>query len=734
MLSVILSLGIKANEESEINNPTLAFMGVEQLCMKPYKSIPDYSDKCKSWLAEESTRIACSKMFMNARGGNFNDFFVDAIDPQCKDGSDCPVTHDNYDEKIVAIEGFCIEAYAQHRDFLEQYFGGETEWPKDHFNCMKFIRCEYIDGVTSSTDATQAQPNTTQPQPNTTQPQPNTTEPQPSNELLFSLEQLRQIWVDNAPSEFHDILSNATVPNPDDVPGYGPNDPEFEYLEMRPYECTKEQIRAQIKGLMVPSNKDVERIFEKKGGIITDYNNNHYTKQMEKFYEKSNLEAIRHINPKDCENYSVNELGECESSSVSNWENASNKDLFCCGIANAIHIKNKYGAKISKGACPPLSIGRGNDNNPPNVERIIRVLDQVTVPFTELQKIGRFDNTSKSYYEAEGALFQQNGTDYVKGFFALHPFAGRFGQLVDNYGTQIANEKAFLRAAASFEDFCGELPDGSIFNDADEACKVLLTVFFAHAIQESGWNTSTTSAKHQGFWHVTEMYYALGGGVDRDTYAENYTQANSTYMYQELPAYGWPVAPGRIYNGRGFHQTTWIYNYIPASSNLFRDPYLLANEPDLLHVSINSMLSAIDYFMMPSTRLSMWQRVHKLDTENQHYNFGATIDTINGGLECTGSGQCQSPQINPGCFNRFDYFLHVAEKLGITGTQFYTKSRRNECKAEEEFLTTLLFKESGEWHVKNYGVGPVSDSGFTVFWRTRDSCKENYAGVNGGCW
>ncbi|KAJ2771190.1 hypothetical protein IWQ56_001886 [Coemansia nantahalensis] len=91
-------------------------------------------------------------------------------------------------------------------------------------------------------------------------------------------------------------------------------------------------------------------------------------------------------------------------------------------------------------------------------------------------------------------------------------------------------------------------------------------------------------------------------------------------------------SPGKAYWGRGYIQLTWGYNYKAASRALFGSD-VLVNNPSLV---ANNENVAWD--------VSYWywsENVHS-DPGVQAGKFGASVNKINGALECRGAAQAKA--------------------------------------------------------------------------------------------
>ncbi|KAJ2750842.1 hypothetical protein GGI19_004868 [Coemansia pectinata] len=86
---------------------------------------------------------------------------------------------------------------------------------------------------------------------------------------------------------------------------------------------------------------------------------------------------------------------------------------------------------------------------------------------------------------------------------------------------------------------------------------------------------------------------------------------------------------GQTYWGRGYIQLTWHYNYLDASKGLYGDDRLAKDTAQV----------AKDEDIAWKVSFWFWKDRVRSDPGVQAGNFGASINKINGGLECRGSAQ-----------------------------------------------------------------------------------------------
>jgi chitinase len=94
-----------------------------------------------------------------------------------------------------------------------------------------------------------------------------------------------------------------------------------------------------------------------------------------------------------------------------------------------------------------------------------------------------------------------------------------------------------------------------------------------------------------------------------------------------------PCAPGKSYFGRGPLQLSWNYNYCAASQAIFGDAEVLRLDPDRVAQDPKIAWATALYFWMTSTGAG---KATAHDAMTGAGDFGATIRTINGAVECDG--------------------------------------------------------------------------------------------------
>ncbi|XP_059075356.1 chitinase 6-like [Cryptomeria japonica] len=128
-------------------------------------------------------------------------------------------------------------------------------------------------------------------------------------------------------------------------------------------------------------------------------------------------------------------------------------------------------------------------------------------------------------------------------------------------------------------------------------------------------------------------------------YIEEIDGASKDYCEESNTQY--PCVAGKGYFGRGPIQLSWNFNYGPAGNDIGFDGL---NEPEkVAQDAAISFKTAVWFWMKQSN-------CHSAITSGQ--GFGATIQAVNGAIECNGG--------RPDIVNkRISYYKNYCEKLGV---------------------------------------------------------------------
>lgn len=211
--------------------------------------------------------------------------------------------------------------------------------------------------------------------------------------------------------------------------------------------------------------------------------------------------------------------------------------------------------------------------------------------------------------------------------------------------TDLYSYKAFLQAAGKFPAFMNE--------GTETERKRELAAFLANIAQETsgGW------AEAPGGYYAWGLHFAEEQGCENG--CPNYSDTNNK-MY--------PAIKGVSYHGRGPKQLSWNYNYGQFSQAYFGDKEILLKNPALLSSDpVISFSSAIWFWMTaqppkPSCHdvmVGKWQPTPH-DIENGRLpGFGATVNVINGGIECGNNDTLAKTQY------RYSYYLYFCRYFKV---------------------------------------------------------------------
>ena len=219
----------------------------------------------------------------------------------------------------------------------------------------------------------------------------------------------------------------------------------------------------------------------------------------------------------------------------------------------------------------------------------------------------------------------------------------------------------FLKAVGKFPAFCGDYDDG---RDAEAICRKSLATMFAHFTQETGGHTQNWDVPEwrQGLVYVREAGWdeTMRGGYNAECSLD-------TWQGKAFPCGTFEDGSFKSYFGRGAKQLSYNYNYGPFSEAVTGDVHTLLDHPELVADSWYNLASAVWFFLYPQPpKPSMlhvvdgtWQPNEADKAAGLYPGFGATINIINGGIECGGSGESAQAA------NRIAYYKAFADYLGV---------------------------------------------------------------------
>jgi hypothetical protein len=203
---------------------------------------------------------------------------------------------------------------------------------------------------------------------------------------------------------------------------------------------------------------------------------------------------------------------------------------------------------------------------------------------------------------------------------------------------------SFLAAAKFFPDFlAGDL----------QTQKRELAAFLANIAQETsgGWKEAEGGYFKWGLYFVEEQ------------------QTGQKNNYIDTTKKNYPAVIGKSYFGRGPKQLSWNYNYGQFSEAWFGSKDILLSHPELLSEnSILSFAAALWFWMTPQfpkpschdVMVGKWKPTENDLLKGRVPGFGATVNVINGGVECgTGIGLEKTTY-------RYAYYRYFCNYLNVT--------------------------------------------------------------------
>ncbi|MDP4239607.1 MAG: chitinase [Bacteroidota bacterium] len=210
--------------------------------------------------------------------------------------------------------------------------------------------------------------------------------------------------------------------------------------------------------------------------------------------------------------------------------------------------------------------------------------------------------------------------------------------------------RAFVAAARFFPEFLS----GSRTSQKRE-----LAAFLANIAQETsgGWANAPGGYFTWGLFFVEE------------------TEGSATNRYANFTKKNYPPVPGKSYYGRGPKQLSWNYNYGQFSEawygtkdSLLLHPEKLAQDPVL------SFASAIWFWMTPQfpkpschdIMTGKWNPTPNDLLKGRVPGFGATVNVINGGVECGAGTDLEKTAYRYKYYRYFCTYFHVSPGENIS--------------------------------------------------------------------
>jgi len=221
-------------------------------------------------------------------------------------------------------------------------------------------------------------------------------------------------------------------------------------------------------------------------------------------------------------------------------------------------------------------------------------------------------------------------------------FPNRHGRIA-KAGTKKSGDfysfKSFVAAARYFPEFI----TGDVVTQKRE-----LAAFLANIAQETsgGWNEAPGGYFKWGLYFVEEM------------------EDNTRNKYADSTKKNYPPVAGKSYMGRGPKQISWNYNYGQFSEAWYGSKDTLLIHPErLAQDPVLSFASAIWFWMTPQfpkpschdIMSGAWKPTANDLQKGRIPGFGATVNVINGGVEC-GNGIEMAKTGNR--YRYYQYFCH----------------------------------------------------------------------------
>lgn len=233
--------------------------------------------------------------------------------------------------------------------------------------------------------------------------------------------------------------------------------------------------------------------------------------------------------------------------------------------------------------------------------------------------------------------------------------AAKWNELFPNrHGCNVKNKKkkssdfysfkAFITAAKIFPHFLA----GDAVTQKRE-----LAAFLANIAQETsgGWEEAPGGYFKWGLCYIEE------------------NQTGSINAYADASKKNYPPVIGKYYFGRGPKQLSWNYNYGQFSEAWFGTKDSLLQHPEwLAKNAVLSFASAIWFWMTPQfpkpschdIMVGNWKPTANDLQKGRVPGFGATLNVINGGVEC-GNGT----ELNETTY-RYKYYLYFCQYFHVS--------------------------------------------------------------------
>ena len=253
----------------------------------------------------------------------------------------------------------------------------------------------------------------------------------------------------------------------------------------------------------------------------------------------------------------------------------------------------------------------------------------------------------------EVEVYQLVGHNYMHRIVWRNKITGVSRSIVNNddYLNQRQWSEERLVGKVDYADFCN-------YGDL-ETRKQEMAAFLANIAKETTGQGATETTKRWGLYYREEQEWHCGW-TNRLGYVNQFVN----------PRY--PPTRGKSYHGRGPMQITHNVNYGQLSEFLYGDKQILLDDPDKIVPRSGdatvAFMTAIWFWMTPQAPKPSCHAVMTdkwVPTQDDIKNgrtrskFGATINVINGGLECNGQNRVAVE-------DRVAYYRRFCGLLGIT--------------------------------------------------------------------
>lgn len=225
--------------------------------------------------------------------------------------------------------------------------------------------------------------------------------------------------------------------------------------------------------------------------------------------------------------------------------------------------------------------------------------------------------------------------------------------------------QAFKTAAEKFPGFLSE--KDTVLQKRE------LAAFLANIAQETsgGW------AQAPGGYFAWGLYFVRENGTAKGSPNAGNPSSGGANAYTDTSKHAYPPIPGQSYFGRGPAQISWNYNYGQFSQAWFGNKEVLLKDPDRLATDpVLSFASAIWFWMTPqfpkpschSVMSGEWAPTANDRVKGRMPGFGATVNVINGGVECGTGRDMQKTTYRYQYYRYFCAYLHVSPGENIECT------------------------------------------------------------------